>query len=122
MITAKGALAEDLANGEYSYPILVGLYAGPSTREAVGSALRRFGGTTPDFHDRVARATVMLQRPEVRGRCLAELAALREENKDLAAFWGRKEEMVVDCLRLSKSESDGGLRSLSFWRKVLYVA
>ncbi|KIN03252.1 hypothetical protein OIDMADRAFT_120217 [Oidiodendron maius Zn] len=121
VITAKGALAEDLANGEYSYPIIVGLYAGPSTREAVESALHRFGETTPYFHDQVARATVMLQRPEVRGRCLAELAKLREENKDLASLWGRREEMVLDCSRPNKSESDGGVRSLTFWRKVLYA-
>lgn len=125
VITAKGALAEDLANGEYTYPILIALYARPSISQAVEGALRRSGRSASQFHDSLARATVVLQGPEVRDRCLDELTVLKEKNKEFAPLWGRTEAMVVqvDSLAGKKTESSvSGVPSWTFWFKGLYAA
>jgi geranylgeranyldiphosphate transferase len=124
VITAKGALAEDLANGEYTYPILIALYARPAISQAVEGALRRSGRSASQFHDSLARATVVLQGPEVRDRCLAELTVLKEQNKEFAPLWGRTEAMVVAGLPSKKSESSSvrGVPSWTFWLKGLYAA
>jgi geranylgeranyldiphosphate transferase len=94
VITAKGALAEDLANGEYSFPILVALYSAPPISNAVERALRQRG--VSGSKKRTENAALMLQRGEVRDRCLEVLEKLREENKVFASLWGRQEEMSVN--------------------------
>ncbi|ATZ50193.1 Bcpax1 [Botrytis cinerea B05.10] len=93
VVAAKGALAEDLANGEYSFPILVALYSSPRIKTAVEKALSaRQGG---EFKEHVHNAAMILQEDEVRGLCLGELAILRENNSIFASVWGRKEGMLV---------------------------
>jgi geranylgeranyldiphosphate transferase len=101
VITAKGALAEDLANGEYTFPILVALYSTPPIREAVEGTLCHHEESGRGFRERVGQAALMLQKDDVRIRCLTELGELREQNRDFASLWGRKEQMVVDCSKVA---------------------
>jgi geranylgeranyldiphosphate transferase len=96
VVTAKGALAEDLINGEYSFPIIVALYSAADIRSAVSEAMCRTGQSSgPHLQERLSGAAMMLQKDEVRNFCLAELEALKKQNMAWASLWGRKEEMVV---------------------------
>lgn len=100
VITAKGALAEDLANGEYSFPILVALYSAPEIRSAVSGAMCRSGKEAgPRHQERLGKAALMLQKDEVRVVCLTELEALKTQNMAWASLWGRKEEMLVTAVK-----------------------
>jgi geranylgeranyldiphosphate transferase len=116
-------MAEDLANGEYSYPILVALYADVEVSMAVEDVLRRCrqGETGRPFGARVSNATMLMQRDRVRARCLRELDELREQNRGFASLWGRKEEMVVDTASLNDGDGNGRVPSKrGFLGKVLY--
>ena len=119
VITAKGTLAEDLANGEYSFPILVALYSAPEIRSAVIGAMGRSGresGTR--VQERLSRAALMLQKDEVRIVCLAELEALKMQNIAWASLWGREEEMVVTAPKWVRNnmKTPGSLGV--FWSRV----
>lgn len=119
VIAAKGALAEDLANGEYTFPILVALYSTPPIREAIEGALSGNGELGRRFQERVGKATMMLQKDKVRGYCLTELGELREQNEEFVSLWGRKEEMVVADFSGVAIEQDMGVGIFGFMWMVL---
>ncbi|KAF1978686.1 terpenoid synthase, partial [Bimuria novae-zelandiae CBS 107.79] len=88
VIAGKGTLAEDLLNGEYTYPIML-----------VCMLPRRF---EPRFlrkkvHSKkeVSDAVNALQCNEVRDACLRELASVSARNERFAALWGREETMAI---------------------------
>ena len=94
-MTAKGALAEDLINGEYSYPILVALYGNPETQntisKALGASQEKYQRATDDWYH---KALVSLQSDEVKGICIQELDRLNDQVSIFAAAWGRTEKMT----------------------------
>ncbi|CAD6593962.1 MAG: hypothetical protein ASARMPRED_008248 [Alectoria sarmentosa] len=95
VMTAKGALAEDLINGEYSYPILVALYGNPETQntisKALGASQEKYQRATDDWYH---KALVSLQSDEVKGICIQELDRLNDQVSIFAAAWGRTEKMT----------------------------
>lgn len=99
VVAAKGALAEDLVNGEYSYPILVALYGSPETQNTIRKAL---GASKKDeqrtAEDRFHNALVILQADEVKGVCIQELDSLKDQVSIFAAAWGRTEKMSVKSI------------------------
>lgn len=94
-MSAKGALAEDLTNGEYSYPILVALYSSEPIKSAISNVFncRREGKdiSTSALH----RAIEALQSEEVKSVCLRELEDVRHRNSKLAVLWAREEKMTI---------------------------
>jgi len=103
VIKSKGALAEDLSNGEYSFPILVAMYTDGPIREKVLVAMRQDPGQPKATQDEIQAAALMLQEPEVRTRCLAELNELWECNKLFASLWGRREAMSLEKVKSALS-------------------
>jgi hypothetical protein len=94
VVTAKGKLAEDLENGEYSFPIISALYSSPSVRHPVETALCQAKGTKPNTFDKYLKPALdALQTKEVKDICLAELAEVKAEVYEYAILWGRQEEM-----------------------------
>src|SRR5207248_8913683 len=63
VITTKGTLAEDLVNGEYTYPILVGLYASRHIKSAIKGAFGRTNNRTKS-DAALYRAVIALQSDE----------------------------------------------------------
>ncbi|OCK81420.1 terpenoid synthase [Lepidopterella palustris CBS 459.81] len=83
---AKGAFAEDLRNGEFSYPIILAL------NEPNGSLVKNVleeGGSEKDFE----KALAVVQSDKVKGKCLSELKEVGKEVKDFVEIWGRKENL-----------------------------
>ena len=94
-LTAKGALAEDLTNGDYTYPILVGLYSSEPTRAAISKVFECRRENKEVSSSALRLAIEALQSEEVRSMCLTELEAARQRNSELAVLWGRQEEMTL---------------------------
>lgn len=84
---AKGALAEDLRNGEFSYPIILALEQ-PSQGHLVEEALASDGDPRS-----IDRALEVVRSEEVRGRCLRELKALEGVVGEWVEPWGRREKL-----------------------------
>lgn len=82
---SKGAAAEDLRNGELSYPIIIGLNhpQGYLVEKALGS---RNGAD-------LQRALCVLQSEQVKAICLAEFKEVGRDIPDWVKLWGRKEKM-----------------------------
>ncbi|KAF2462742.1 terpenoid synthase [Lindgomyces ingoldianus] len=98
VVTAKGALAEDLINGEYSYPIILGLYSSQPIKSALENAFNRKRGNQAEYKAAVNRAVCALQGEEVRSLCLEELRLVRQRNLQFATLWGREEKMEISSL------------------------
>jgi geranylgeranyldiphosphate transferase len=92
---AKGALAEDLTNGEYSFPIIVGLYSSEPIRTAIAKVFNCRREHKKISNSALNRAIQALQSEEVRSVCLEELEDLKRRNSKFAALWGRQEKMSL---------------------------
>lgn len=81
----KGAAAEDLRNGEFSYPIIVGLNQpkGYIVEKALGSNNERA----------LRKALEVLRSPGVKEACLPELEEVGKGIGEWVELWGRKEKM-----------------------------
>lgn len=95
MLSAKGTLAEDLENGEYSFPIVLALYGPAAARIVVETALRSARESSGSTHreEQLVAALHVLRSEEVRKACLVELQSLQKEVSQFAALWGRTEKM-----------------------------
>ena len=82
---AKGAIAEDLRNGELSYPIVVALNA-PKGQCVV----RALEFRSP--HN-IRQALRVIQSDQVRNICLTEMKRSAVSIQDWLALWGRNEKM-----------------------------
>lgn len=82
---AKGAAAEDLRNGELSYPIIMGLShpQGYIVEGALGSKK----------HVELDRALEVLRAPEVRDVCMKEFEEVGRDIQDWVKLWGRREKL-----------------------------
>lgn len=94
-MTAKGALAEDLTNGEYSYPILVGLYASEPIRSAINNVFNSRRERKETSANALRDAIEALQSDEVKNVCLGELGEVKRRNSRFAALWARDETMSI---------------------------
>ncbi|KAF2108456.1 isoprenoid synthase domain-containing protein [Lophiotrema nucula] len=95
VVAAKGALAEDLINGEYTYPIIVGLFSSKSARSAITDAFSCRLEHKKLSTSALRRAVVALQSEEVRAVCLEELERVRGQNRHFAELWARQERMSL---------------------------
>ena len=98
VIAAKGVIAEDLSNGEYSFPILVALYSSASNRTVIERVLADKDKRGWAYQEKLRHAVFLLQTEEIRNPCLEELEGLWATNSLFAALWGRKESMSVQSV------------------------
>ena len=82
---AKGAIAEDLRNGELTYPIVVALNASQGHHVARALEFR-----SP--HN-IRQALRVIQSEQVRNACLTEMKKSAVSIQDWLALWGRNEKM-----------------------------
>jgi geranylgeranyldiphosphate transferase len=83
----KGAIAEDLRNGEFSFPIVVAL-DNAEARQRIQRALE--GGSESD----ISSAIVELESPRVRKLCMKAMQEASQGLEKMVAVWGRREEMT----------------------------
>jgi geranylgeranyldiphosphate transferase len=81
----KGAIAEDLCNGELSYPIVLAMNAPDG--HWVDLALQ---SPSPWY---VRNALRVIRSDKVHQMCMAELAESSSSIQDWLALWGRKEKL-----------------------------
>lgn len=81
----KGAIAEDLCNGELSYPIVLAMNAPDG--HWVDLALQ-----SPSPRN-VRNALRVIRSDKVHQMCMAELAESSSSIQDWLALWGRKEKL-----------------------------
>jgi len=93
VIAAKGVLAEDLKNGEYSYPVVLALHASPMANTIIKELFsgRSKSGAARD--KQIRDALTILYSNEVKSACMAELELLKDKVSPFVAVWGRKENM-----------------------------
>ncbi|KAI5804533.1 prenyl transferase [Geopyxis carbonaria] len=84
--SAKGALAEDIKNGEFSFPVILALYSAHG-RSAIENAFASGGAKGQ------ARALDAIRHDSVRLTCLKELEGVGKTIPEFVALWGRKEKM-----------------------------
>ena len=82
---AKGAFAEDIRNGEFTYPIILALNQ-PNGR-AVEVALEH------RTEAKINTALSVVRSDGVRGVCLQELKQVGSTIREFVEIWGRKETM-----------------------------
>lgn len=93
---AKGALAEDLSNKEFSFPIIVALYGSPTSQSVMRDALGHYFQPNDNVLDKRFQAALSaLQADETKRVCMQELDSLKEGVSQFAAAWGRTEKMTV---------------------------
>ncbi|RDA95729.1 hypothetical protein CP533_1105 [Ophiocordyceps camponoti-saundersi (nom. inval.)] len=88
---SKGAIAEDLRNGELSFPIVVALNddtCSPMMRRAIQSR---------DAED-IEAALKALQAPQVKRACIEALQHAGVGMEKMVALWGRREKMTTGSL------------------------
>lgn len=95
VVTAKGKLAEDLINKEYSYPIIIALNSSAHIANAVGQALQKKQQHLSSFRQKklCQAALTALQESEVKNKCLGELDELKSKLYQFVGLWGRQESM-----------------------------
>ena len=97
MVAAKGALAEDLTNREFSFPIIVALYGSPVSqrimREALGTRCHLSQQASDEQH---CAALSVLQADETKRVCMQELDSLKDRVSQFATAWDRAEIMNVE--------------------------
>ena len=82
---AKGAFAEDVRNGEFSYPIILALNQ-PNGKVVEGALEYRSEAN-------VKKALNVVRSDGVRGVCLKELKQVGDTVKAFVEIWGRKESL-----------------------------
>jgi geranylgeranyldiphosphate transferase len=93
VITAKGVLAEDLKNGEYSFPVVLALYASPRASGIIKEALCGRGESVAARDKRIRAALTVLHSSEIKSACMAELELLKGKVSPFVITWGRQEKM-----------------------------
>lgn len=102
MVTAKGALAEDLTNREFSFPIVVALYGSPTSQRIMREAMgRRSHLSQQALEKQHCAALSVLQADEIKTVCMQELDLLKDRVSQFVTAWGRAEMMTV---KLSKTD------------------
>lgn len=92
---SKGAAAEDVLNGDLTYPILLAYYHGAGTDiDLLAATSTPRTSRNPRFSRALDRVHGVLQQEDVKGACLRELDAVTEKITALVDAWGRKERMV----------------------------
>lgn len=87
-VSAKGAFAEDVRNGEYSYPVILALFS------KQGDAIRKaFATKEKTGRPVMEKAMKALQQEDVQSVCLNELNSIAATIPDFVRLWGRKEKM-----------------------------
>ncbi|RYP42593.1 hypothetical protein DL767_000117 [Monosporascus sp. MG133] len=84
--TSKGAVAEDLRNGELSFPVIIAL-SEDSSRQLVEKALNSHA------EEDIDAALGALQSRPVKEACMKELQDASHGLEKLALLWGRRERM-----------------------------
>lgn len=96
MIASKGTLAEDLINGEYTFPMIVALYGSSTAQTIIKKAMEPStevsSQATTERHHAAVR---LLQTDQVKSVCMQELESLKGQVSLFAAAWGRTEKMTV---------------------------
>jgi geranylgeranyldiphosphate transferase/dimethylallyldiphosphate transferase len=82
----KGAIAEDLRNGELSFPVVIALNDA-QTRSQMQAAFQSIDEGS------IAAALAGLQSPRVRMACLHALEEAGRGMEKLVAVWGRRENL-----------------------------
>lgn len=94
VVAAKGKLAEDLLNKEYSFPIIVALNSSAHIANPVGQALQKTQHLSTFRQKKLLQAALeALQESEVKSKCLGELEELKSKLYRFAGLWGRQEAM-----------------------------
>lgn len=88
-------MAEDLRNGEYSFPIILGLFSTPQISGPIRAAMESAHLTATNRDKVLADGVAALQAPGVRDACLSELEMLKTALTDFSFLWGRQEKMTV---------------------------
>lgn len=81
-------MAEDLRNGEFSYPIILAL----SQPEGNFVAKALESRTEKDFE----KALAVVQSDPVKSLCLRELKQVGADIRDFVEIWGRKERLDAE--------------------------
>ena len=96
-MAAKGALAEDLTNREFSFPIIVALYGSPTSQKIMREAMgRRSNISQQALEKQHCAALSVLQADETKRVCMEELELLKDHVSQFATAWGRAEMMDVE--------------------------
>ena len=95
IINVKGALAEDLQNREYSFPIVAALYSTSAISGTVKRALKEPGSSAASAKYLKA-ALGALQSGEIKDMCLEELELAKAEIGEFAGIWSRHVEMSLE--------------------------
>jgi len=90
---AKGILAEDLKNGEYSFPIVLGIYASPTANIIIKEVFRERRESGVTRNKLIRDALTILYSSEIKSTCMAELELLKDKVSPFVAVWGRQENM-----------------------------
>ncbi|KAH8897625.1 prenyl transferase [Thozetella sp. PMI_491] len=85
--TNKGAVAEDLRNGELSFPIVVGL-----NDEVVGPYIEK--AFRSQHESEICEALAHLESAKIKKKCLNALQEAARGLDSLVGFWGRREQIV----------------------------
>ncbi|KAN0081862.1 Isoprenoid synthase domain containing protein [Elaphomyces granulatus] len=90
---AKGVLAEDLKNGEYSFPIVLAIYASPTANTIIKEVFRGRRESGATRNKQITDALTILYNNEVKSACMAELELLKDKVSPFVTVWGRQENM-----------------------------
>lgn len=88
-------MAEDLRNGEYSFPIILGLFGTGHIRHSIRAAMDSSKLPATSRDKVLLEGVAALQAPGVRDACLSELEVLKSALADFSVLWGRQEKMTV---------------------------
>lgn len=86
----KGAVAEDLRNGELSFPIVIALNEESSSR-IMERALESHA------EEDIEEALSALQSESVKASCMKALQDASQGLEKLVMLWGRREKMQAEC-------------------------
>jgi geranylgeranyldiphosphate transferase len=84
-----------LRNGEYSFPIILGLFGTPRISRTIRAAIRSSKLPVANRDKVLAEGVAALQASGVRDACLSELEGLKSALADFSFLWGRQEKMTV---------------------------
>jgi geranylgeranyldiphosphate transferase len=95
IINIKGALAEDLENREFSFPIVTALYSSSAVSEAVKMALKE-PESSASSAKYMKTALDALQSREVKDVCLEELELVKAKIGEFGRLWSRRVEVSLE--------------------------
>lgn len=93
VIAAKGVLAEDLKNGDYSFPTVLALYASPTASKIIKEVFRGRWESSATRDKHIRAALTVLYSSEIKSACLAGVKSLKGEVSPFVTIWGRQEKM-----------------------------